>query len=400
MSDVACIADTESLLSFFNRYSKTIISIIDCLPSNYSRHQMELVKYLDIGLHKDLHFATHLDINDLVIALKKGIFTEFAELAEKMYNELVVEDEFIFFLKLRLKRYEWVSKLTSKQREINQYLERGKGGFLSDSENKGLANLIGIDSLPKEYVTPTLKLLEYYGHIQLNKIDKAKYTIISIKGASLSLKDIHKNVTTSEFKEVRFLCTECFYIDTSLHRKSMNVVVVASKIVVRKELGEKKIEINVCGGKGKSYDTCPAIDGKPSSDDGIGADGKNGRDGEPGESGGNILVCADTIENSEHLTLRSVGGDGGGGQDGGNGQDGKAKPSYSDDLSRFGGYKDLFIFRRVSAYFNNRTFHDHYHHVETLKNYAYGISSEGVKLLHGVCRHGGYGFIYSGSKWY
>lgn len=76
MSDVICITNAESLLSFFSKYSSKVITVINLLPSDHSQHHKELAEYLGQHLHEDLRFATHLDVNDLVIALKKGILTK------------------------------------------------------------------------------------------------------------------------------------------------------------------------------------------------------------------------------------------------------------------------------------------------------------------------------------
>ena len=51
--------------------------------------------------------------------------------------------------------------------------------------------------------------------------------------------------------------------------------------------------------------------------------GHDGQDGDHGQSGGNILILSDTIENGAWLNLISNGGSGANGQDGGHGHDGK-----------------------------------------------------------------------------
>ena len=392
MSDVVRIAGKGSLLSFFSKYSQKIISVINYSLPSY-QHYKELAEYLDNGLCKDLPSATHLDVNDLVIAFKKGVLTECAELAQELQNELTMEDEFTKFLKTRLTRYEWVCKLTSMQENISQYLKIGKERSLNKSEKVGLAGLIGMNSLSDENIEAALKLLKHYGIIQRKEKGSSNHPIITITAASLSLSDQTHWLGTGNYKEVQFLCKECFYLDASIHYSECNVknvVIVASKLIVS---GER--EIDVSGSDGKSCWTLSrASDGK-----GSGAHGKNGKSGEPGESGGNILICADEIENSELLTLCSKGGDGGDGQHGGNGQDGKAKRSKSDNLSRFGVFNKLDLITTWEVNDCTEKIKSNYPNVKSKDNcQAYGKSIGGVQVLYGRGykeRLFNYAFLYS-----
>ena len=400
MSDVICIIDAESLLSFFKKYFQNIMSAVKSLPSVLSQKYKALAEYTAKELSSDLSLATHLDVNDLVIIFKKRVLTECAKLAQISKNELALENEFINFLKTKLSGYEWVCKLTLMQNDISEYLRIGQERSLNDSEKVSLAQLMGIHSLSDNNVKAALKLLEYHGVVQHTKKDLSNHAIIVFAAANLSLGDIiQHNCVLSKFREVQFLCTECFYLDASLcygkgkgKGKVNNVAIVASKvIVVRDKLGKR--EIDVSGADGISYDAsvCARDESLP------GAHGNNGRHGEPGESGGNILICADEIENSELLILHSEGGCGGSGQHGGNGQDGKAIPSESDDLRRFGGYEKLTLIDTLKVNFFTGSFREYNEsEIEGSRfNSAYGKSSHGVKVLYGRAGLDTYAFLYS-----
>lgn len=404
MSDVVCIEatmsleDTKSLPLFFRKYSQKIISVINSLPSDFY-HYKELAEYLDKGLCKDLSFATHLDVNDLIIALKKGVLAELAELALKFHNKFAKEDDFTIFLKTQLSRYEWVCKLTSMQKDIAQYLKIGKKRSLNESEKSGLAHLFGIDSLPDDNIEASLKLLEHYGIVLIQR-NPSNRTIITVKAANLSLHDIGRLsdiYPTVDCKEVRFLCTGCFYVDTSMHYskcKVKNVAIIASKVTVVRARGESgRREINVSGSL--EPNSSHTSRGKKSFY-GPGAHGEDGRHGEAGESGGNILICADKIENPDLLILCSEGGCGGNGKHGGNGKNGKATPSKSDNFRLFGGYNELALINTFTVNIYTDIFRSHYKNVRTDgTRYAYGVSSDGVKVLHGRNGLDTYAFLYS-----
>ena len=118
-----------------------------------------------------------------------------------------------------------------------------------------------------------------------------------------------------------------------------------------------------------------------------------------------MTICADEIENSELLSISSDGGNGGSGQDGGNGRDGKSTPNYSDDFNTFkGGFDELWMFSFWSATnWHANTFKQHYQRVNvvegTLSEYAYGTTSDGVKVLYALINTiSKYGFLYSRGK--
>ena len=479
LSDVEDVEDGESILSFFSSYLPFLKSAIALPDSNVTSSTRALVDYLEKQLSQDLTLATHLDVSDLVKALKRGTLSKLSELAQRIHGEIVYIkqfDDFTTILQARISKYEWVSKLMSVQEDIDKYLKIGKVRALDDSERVGLAHLIGMDSLSDSNCKAALEVLgSGYGIVQCKIQGPPDHAIITVSAANLSLRDIigaqedgqgdghpgkptlshllgirklmgksntapkgterygdierkaeeksnHVTVTVRATtlplhdllkdrshgcKEVRFMCKECFYLDTSLNCSESsvsNVAIIAPNVVVVGNRYDLR-EINVSGSDGKSYPASShTSDGKESSTYGSGAHGKDGDNGGPGESGGNILICTDKIENSQLLILCSDGGKGGDGQGGGNGRDGKAKPSISDDLSHFGGYETLSIYSdAVNHKIFSNTFRCCYSQHLSLSEsdgplssseYAYGVSPDGIQILLGNYKCY-YAFLYS-----
>ncbi len=118
----------------------------------------------------------------------------------------------------------------------------------------------------------------------------------------------------SNIKEVRFVGADVIHIDADFKNKvwyGKNVVVLTKTIKVH-----DKVTWNVSGKDNNHTYSDNAGTGKDGH-------GKQGADGYPGESGGNVLILVEKIENPENFTIISNGGKGSKGQDGGNGRDGK-----------------------------------------------------------------------------
>ena len=95
---------------------------------------------------------------------------------------------------------------------------------------------------------------------------------------------------------------------------------VSPQIVV---IGDQ-VNINVSGA------SCHCVKQKAQDGNDQQKNGQAGEDGEPGQSGGNVLIMTDSIENSKALTIISCGGNGADGQSGGNGRDGAAGKDGAD----------------------------------------------------------------------
>uniref|UniRef100_A0A182HHU2 Uncharacterized protein n=1 Tax=Anopheles arabiensis TaxID=7173 RepID=A0A182HHU2_ANOAR len=142
-------------------------------------------------------------------------------------------------------------------------------------------------------------------------------TVIEVKGKYIVLSEIKSRIETllanSTVEEVRIFAGIILTIDVDLSRDvwhGRNLVVLANEIKVC-----TTVRWNVSGKDNDHIYTSNA------GTDGNGV-GKQGADGYPGESGGNVLLQANTIQHPERLTIISNGANGSNGQDGGNGKAG------------------------------------------------------------------------------
>ena len=407
LSDTITITGVDTLLSFIKKYSGVITSAVK-ISSSISQYDADVAEYTCNIFPDEISYATHLDVNDIVVALKKGVLSKLAGVAKQMLTTETQEDDFTSLLKNHFTNYEWVKDLSLKQTGIVRFLHCVEEGFVSESQRMEFAHMLKLQSLPEEKLSIAANLLKLYSFI--DKKDSSKGTV-TILGANLSLGDIlgrwgtPNSYVTTDFNEIQFLCSECFYIDASLVLSGKNIAIIAPKVIVKSDLFRCQYHIDLSGRDGKSFNSTCARHGKTTSCEGPGAPGINGEDGEVGESGGNLTICADEIQNSELLSITSDGGNGGSGQDGGNGQDGKSTPSCSDDFSTF---KDGFVNFFICSFWKNNSFdiiafakccNDVQIESDTYGSYAYGITKHGVKLLFSnVSTFSNYGFIFSKGK--
>uniref|UniRef100_A0A2M4DSD8 Protein translocase subunit seca n=1 Tax=Anopheles darlingi TaxID=43151 RepID=A0A2M4DSD8_ANODA len=118
----------------------------------------------------------------------------------------------------------------------------------------------------------------------------------------------------TEVHEVHFVGALVVHIDTDLNNEiwhGRNIVVCTRMVSIH-----GSVTWNVSGKNADHIYSTKA--GTDDEDNGI-----RGKDGYPGESGGNVLVVTDKIENSTALKVISNGGNGSNGQDGGDGRDGR-----------------------------------------------------------------------------
>ncbi len=331
MSKVLQIDDKESIVLFL----KVNIEKIPISDRN------AMIDYLadEHGFKSDLKHATFLDINDLRNALQNGVMIELTKVARNMQTAIKSMDKLCSSVKQLLTDYKWVSTLTYKKKEIDKILKISKGRPLTSTEKRELGSLIGIGQSLVDYdsIEYVLHLLEVYGVLDI-PIQSEK--VLTIRAASLSLQNILSttwlmdNMMSRNCYELQFICCDCFYIDASVESQfpGKNLVITASKVVVM-----NGIQIIDVSGNHARIPMGWANNGKELKEGevGDGKSGDNGINGRPGQSGGNILICTDEIENSGNLTLRACGGDGGDGQHGGNGSNGRGKPSKEDDLCDF-----------------------------------------------------------------
>ncbi|WP_265022660.1 DEAD/DEAH box helicase [Wolbachia endosymbiont (group B) of Ischnura elegans] len=165
----------------------------------------------------------------------------------------------------------------------------------------------------KEIIGAYIKPVE----IQKRRIDNR--LVVEVKGKNIVVSETLRQLENAllenpNIEEVRFVGAGIIHIDTNLKSKvwqGRNVVILTKAIKVYDQV--------TWDVSGKDNDHTY------SNNAGTGKDGhgKQGADGYPGESGGNVLILVEKIENPENFTIISNGGKGSKGQDGGNGRDGK-----------------------------------------------------------------------------
>ena len=397
MDDVLHITSKASMGIFLQTYIPKI--------SYANKQNNELVTYLSDtnAFHVNLERATHLDIKDMVNALKKGVLKQLFELVSQSKSDVLDIDDFV---RKKLTSYDWICQLSRIQSETQKLLQLKEAGKIQERVISTFLTEVGIDQslVAQLSIKDALSLLCHYGVIELTESGQKNHKVITVKAANLSLNDLLINgvLSTSlllNSNEIRFLCTECFYLDASTNTTwaAKNIVIKAPKIHVKMD----NCHIDVSGADGAVVDgnNKKASDGQISDCYGPGADGSHGERGKSGQSGGNILFCTDEIIHLERLNLRSCGGDGSDGQDGGDGQNGKAKPSESDVdwpnnfAHLLGADAHQNIVRKVKSY-------DDYMHVPGLglNNNLFGKSPSGVRILFGCVDVYRYGFLLSLSK--
>jgi hypothetical protein len=152
--------------------------------------------------------------------------------------------------------------------------------------------------------------------IQERKIDDR--LVIEVTGKNVVVSAIlnrleNKLSENTNTEEVRFVGADSVQIDAGFKNEvwhGKNVVVLTETIKI-----PDKVTWDVSGKDNNHVYSDHAGTGK----DGV---GKRGKDGYPGESGGNVLILAEKIENPERFSIISNGGKGSKGQDGGDGRDG------------------------------------------------------------------------------
>lgn len=134
---------------------------------------------------------------------------------------------------------------------------------------------------------------------------------VEFHGKNARLADIliHIKDKVRDCQEIRLVGMKILHVDADLVQSifhGKNIFVLAQKIKVHGPI------VWDVSGNDATKDS-----GGISSGEGI-----DGKDGFPGESGGNIVIICNEIENSQDWTVKSIGGNGGNGQDGGNGANG------------------------------------------------------------------------------
>jgi len=238
----------------------------------------------------------------------------------------------------------------------------------SDEFFQTIMNLDGINDVKLERLKYTIQFLKGTKHVTLmekyKEIIRAYFKPITIKkstidnrviieliGGNFYLSEIADSINSylssdSDIEEVRFICSGIIYADADFKNgdwHGKNIVIYAKAIRIC-----ETITWDVSGKSAESVTSCKA----GTADDGNGIDGECGK---CGESGGNIFIYADSIFQSQRLSILSNGGDGSDGQNGGDGKDGKNGTGiyYSDFVNmfpssaKFSGYVRINNVRRI-----------------------------------------------------
>uniref|UniRef100_A0A914W311 Chloroplast protein-transporting ATPase n=1 Tax=Plectus sambesii TaxID=2011161 RepID=A0A914W311_9BILA len=147
--------------------------------------------------------------------------------------------------------------------------------------------------------------------------------VVLVRGSAYRLSDyklaieeqLQTHRQTRNVEEVRLLATFTLWIDSDLENDtwhSINIVVLAGRVIV-----DKECKWNLSGHDSVVTYSLARNGQEPGEN---GADGKHGY---AGESGGNVAIVTDFIDNAEKLTVWMNGGRGSSGQSGGNGAKGR-----------------------------------------------------------------------------
>ncbi|XP_054270087.1 uncharacterized protein LOC128991312 [Macrosteles quadrilineatus] len=142
--------------------------------------------------------------------------------------------------------------------------------------------------------------------------------LLEVKGEHIVIGKVLEHIESHpgfrELEEIRFVNAGVIHIDENLNSKiwhGKNIVLLTETIIVSKE---SQITWDVSGHDAHGQGTELACTSSEDKGDGV--------RGRPGESGGNVMIICDEIENAPYLKIVSNGGKGGHGQDGSIGGDG------------------------------------------------------------------------------
>ena len=186
-----------------------------------------------------------------------------------------------------------------------------------------------------DQITDTIA--DYIKPITIEKMEKDGRVIIEVIGKHMVLSEhlsqIEKLLSNnSTIEEVRFVGADILHVDAQLKKEKwhgINIVVYANNIEVNSE-----VEWEVSGyNSGENY-----------SD--IAGNGENGADGYAGESGGNVLIMANSLQNNHKWIISTNGGAGSTGQSGGKGNDGTDGEAWTlsklKDKTKFDKYHSVY----------------------------------------------------------
>ncbi|KAL0102439.1 hypothetical protein PUN28_018008 [Cardiocondyla obscurior] len=173
----------------------------------------------------------------------------------------------------------------------------------------------------------------YFKPVCINTMLIDNRKVVELIGGNFRLSKVENSINSyllkdPDIKEVRFICSGIIYADVNLENSmwhGKNIVMYAKAIRVC-----NTITWDVSGNSAKSVTSCKA--GTANNGNGI-----DGECGECGESGGNVLIHANNIFQSQKLHILTNGGNGSDGENGGDGKNGENGTgiSFSDFTRKF-----------------------------------------------------------------
>lgn len=261
--------------------------------------------------------------SEYVVNFKSEFKHFLLQLNQEIRNELLFIHAFVSFLRsfkdvrhlaTALRLNEFCDETISFQQLVDEMekseLLHGELGQSSLSklnlikQNTTFSQLKKLKNFVAQYIAPPdIKPILTDGKYFL----QAKSMVLELEKVMTTIKQHFSS--NSNIYEIRLVVGDTLYLDVDLCKddfKGTNLVIWCKRLVVYNE----KVKIDVSG------KDCARL--HPSSP----GEGKDGADGFAGESGGNVVIMAEEVENGHNLVLVSNGGTGGKGQDGGDGRDG------------------------------------------------------------------------------
>ncbi|CAF1516523.1 unnamed protein product, partial [Didymodactylos carnosus] len=172
--------------------------------------------------------------------------------------------------------------------------------------------------------------------VEFESLETEKRNILIVKGVYISLNYIlttlEENLKNSV--EVWLMASENLFIDCDIKSqiwRGKNMAICAKQIII---IDKRIIDVSGLNGQPENKPS-KAENGKKYGTESD-KNGKHGQNGMKGESGGNITIISETIENGNNLEIKANGGNGSYGQDGGDGVDGeKGADGHGLDMGEF-----------------------------------------------------------------
>ena len=201
-------------------------------------------------------------------------------------------------------------------------------------------NLLDSDGFSMDFEkTLEAELKRFKTPVKIEKVPRLNGRVcIQFFAMGLTTQKISDELKKAKYDEVEVHVQQVLVINSNVTLPGKNLVLACPNIKIT-----TKVTIDLSG-----KDALPMQNQKAKNGTKSGGHGHDGQDGDHGQSGGNILILSDSIDNGAWLNLISNGGSGANGQDGGDGQDGQAgKDGASLNLKSLDQFNDKFPDLRI-----------------------------------------------------